>query len=46
MTPAKQIMTEAAQYQAQKLSQTESMVAQFNNLLPQYQKRIKPLSSN
>lgn len=37
LTPAKQIMTEAAQYQAQKLSQTESMVAEFNNLLPQYQ---------
>lgn len=35
--PTKRIMTEANQYQAQKLSQTESMVAEFNNLLPQYQ---------
>lgn len=37
ITPTKQIMTEANQYQAQKLSQTESVVAEFNNLLPQYQ---------
>jgi membrane protease subunit HflK len=37
VTPAEQIMLEATQYQTQKLAQTESMVSEFNKLLPQYQ---------
>lgn len=37
LTPSKQIMAEAIQYQTQKSLETESMVAEFNNLLPQYQ---------
>lgn len=37
VTPAEQIMIEATQYQTQKLAQTESMITEFNKLLPQYQ---------
>ena len=45
LTPSKQIMAEAIQYQTQKSLETESMVAEFNNLLPQYQTNKTLLSS-